>query len=144
MRTLGEWGSYLGLPTDGDYAYTLYGVGELLGYLNSFSPSGDLQNLYMLIMGAWGLTLVALAVGMVLSFVGKKSTRMLMPGGIIAMVVAFGWFAAVTYINGEISDQMLQYIGFSIQFLEVTPAVFATAIAGIATTVLAILDRSAA
>ena len=143
IRTLGEYGSYFGLDTAGSYTYPMYDVSDIASALDFLSQSDVFTGIHALFMFGWLAALVLLGVALVMSLVGKRSTVMMLPAGAVAALVAIAWFSAVTYMDGEFSSQLAQFIGYHIEFFTVPPAVAVTAIAGIATAVLGIVARKA-
>lgn len=142
LRSAGSLLSNFGISTGTGPDYTMYGMGDVTQTLDSLSSSNAFGMVHTLFLVVWGVALLALVAGLIISFTStSKSARPLTAGGILAGVVAILWFVAISAINGELASQMSSYFGAGTQVFEVPFAVIMTAICGLATGVLAIMDK---
>lgn len=141
MAQLAPYASYLHLNVSTQSAYPMYGMGDVTKVLDMLSSSSAYSSLQTCFFVLWAAALVLLVVGLVRSFTGKKSARALIPGAIMATLVALFWFASISFIDGEYARQMAQLVGYRMQFFAIPPAVIGTILTGLACTVFAIADK---
>lgn len=141
MRTLAEYASLLGIDLPDEYAYSMPQMGSVSRMLDMLTSSDAYGTFQTVFFGLWLVALLAIGAGLVVSLTGKRSSTALVFGGALAALVAIMWFAAITYLNGEYSRQLAQFIGFKVEFFAVTPAVWATIITGAATSLLGVLGK---
>ncbi len=136
LEELQGYASLLGYDIPAKTSFTMLNVDAVTSTLDLISSSDSYSALHAVFYGFWIAALVLAGAGLVLSFTGRKSTRMLVPGAIAATLVALLWFVAITNLNAHYASQMTQLIGFDTQFFSLPWAVWATAVMGIVTAVL--------
>ncbi len=144
MKSLGSYASMIGVNMSGDYAYPMYNMGDVTKTLDMISNSNAFTGIQMAFLAFWAIALVLVLVGLVRSFVGRKSSGSLLVGGIVAALVAILWFAAIMYLDGEFSRQVAQLIGSRVQFFAIPAAVWVTLVAGLASGILGAIGKNKA
>ena len=141
LQTLGEYAALLGIDLPTDFAYSMPQMDSVSRVLDMLTSSNAYSSFQTAFFALWLVALLAIGAGMVLSFIGKRSSAVLVPGGALAALVAILWFAAITYLDGEYSRQLAQLVGFQLEFFSVTPAVWAAVVTGAATSILGVLGK---
>lgn len=119
------------------YLYSMYNVDEVANVLDRVYSSNGFSSIHTVFLVLWAVALVLLVIGLVRSFMGAKTSSALLPGGIVAAATALLWFAAISYLDGQLASQFsqisdfVQLIGYNLRFFELPFPVPATAAAGI-------------
>lgn len=141
LQSLKGYASMVGINVSSSFSYHMFNMGEVTKTLDFLSNSNAFSAIQMGFLIFWGIALILLVIGLVHSAIGNKSTSSLLFGGFAAALVAFIWFAAVMYLDGEYSRQVAQLIGSKVQFFSVPPAVGVTFFAGLAAGILGMVGK---
>ena len=144
MQSLKNYASMFNIKISSDYAYPMYDMRDVTDVLDALSSSNAYTGIQMLFLGLWLVALVLVVIGLIRSFVGRKSTGSLLIGGIFAALVAILWFAAITFLDGEYARQLAQLIGNRVQFFVIPAAVWVTFVAGLASGILGAIGKNKA
>ena len=144
MQSIAKNVAYLGINMSGDYAYPMYDMSEVTKTLDTLSSSSAYTAIQMAFFALWVVALVLLVIGLVRSFIGNKSTGALLPGGIVAAIVAIAWFGAISYLDADYARQLAQLIGNRVQFFVIPGAVWVTFVAGLASGILGVMGKQKA
>jgi len=144
MQSLKNYASMVNIRISSDYAYPMYNMRDVTNVLDTLSGSNAYTGIQMLFLGLWLVALVLVVIGLIRSFVGRKSTGSLLIGGIFAALVAILWFAAITFLDGEYARQLAQLIGNRVQFFVIPAAVWVTFVAGLASGILGAIGKNKA
>ena len=143
MNILAEFSWTFGLYIQqGDFLFPMFGTGEMAQFLDAITGAGWYSPVWAVFLILWGAGLVLLVVRFIQSVVGLRETRRLVLPGFICGGVAIAWCVAVVLLNMQYMALFEQSFGLVFTVFEIPPAVFATAVLGIACGVLARLDKN--
>ena len=143
MGAIGDYSSMLGISIPSGGSYSMLGMGSAARELDSLTGSDAFSGIHLVCLALWTIALVLVIIGLIRSFVGRKPNKSMLVGGIVAALVAIVWAAAVMFVDGEISRQVVQFIG-GVHFFAVPAAVPMTAVMSIASGVLSVAGNKRA
>ncbi len=143
MNVLAQFSWMFGLYIrPGEFLFPMFNTGEMAEFLDAMSGSGMYGPVWAVFLICWGVGLVLLVARFIQSLFGLRETRRLSLAGFIAGGVAVAWAIAVLLLNVQYMDLFEQAFGLRFTVFEIPPGVIATAIFGIATGILARLDKN--
>jgi len=120
--------------------FPIFGLDPVVKTMDMLTGSSAFNAISMIALALWSTVLATLLAGLVVSFTKTRSTKPLAVGGALAFMFAIAWSLSVNWLSGQISSQLYNMV---VAF-EVPGAVAATAIFGLATVVLAIVNKGRA
>lgn len=136
-----QLGASFGISDQQDFSYFMFNMGDVSQVMDLL-PSGNFGTLQTVLFAAWLVAAIVLVGGLVASFaLGKRTARPVIPGAIAAAVVALAWFAFISACNADIASVATSIAGVSVTAFELPPSVLLTALFGVVSCILAILDK---
>lgn len=128
----------------GDFLFPMYGAGEMAEFLDAISGAGWYSPVWAIFLILWGACLVLLVIRFIQSVTGLRDSRRLVLGGFVASGIAAAWAVAVLLLNVQYMSLFEQAFGLRFTVFEVPPAVLATIVLGLTSSILARKDRNQA
>lgn len=138
FNSAGQIGALFGLQTGKDYAYSMFQLRDAFDAIDDFASTGSLGRTLDLFFFAWIAVVVVLVTCLLVSFAMKsKSSRVVIVGAMMAVLLALAWLWYVGAVNGSANSSL----NVSVRLVSTPPAVWLTALFGVVSTALAIADR---
>ena len=168
LQYLAGVASSINIKVNDDFKYPMYETGEVAKALDqlyalgsssssskytsgskysttkSSSKGGPFGLVNGVFFALWVIAILVTVAGLVFSFVGRRSTGVLIAAGILIALVALLWFAAISYLDGEFARQLARLLGSRPHIFVIPPAVPITIVLGILTAVLGGVGKSMA
>lgn len=142
MNVLAQFSWMFGLFIQpGDFLFPMFATGEMSEFLDTVTGAGWYSPVWAVFLILWAASALLLVVRFIQSVTGLRDTRRLKMPGFLAGGVAVAWAVAVFLLNVQYRGIFEESFGLSFTVFEVPPAVFLAAVFGIATGILAHLDR---
>ncbi len=142
INILAEFSWMFGLYIQqGDFLFPMYAAGEMAEFLDAITGAGWYSPVWAVFLMLWGAAVLLLVVRFFQSVIGLRDSRRLIISGFIAGGVAVAWAIAVILLNIQYTALFEQSFGLTFTVFEVPPAVFLTAVLGIASSLLARQDK---
>ncbi|MBQ9041869.1 MAG: hypothetical protein IJ111_03555 [Eggerthellaceae bacterium] len=142
INVLAEFSWMFGLYIQqGDFLFPMFGTGEMAEFLDAISGAGWYSPVWAVFLILWGAALLLLVVRFFQSVLGLRDSRRLIISGFFAGGVAIAWAIAVLLLNAQYMSLFEDAFGLVFTVFEIPPAVFLTAVFGIASGILARQDK---
>ncbi len=143
INVLAEFSWMFGLYIQqGDFLFPMFGTGEMAQFLDSITGAGWYSPVWAVFLILWAAALLLVVVRFFQSVVGLRDSRRLILSGFLAGGVAVAWVVAVLLLNMQYMSLFEQTFGLVFTVFEVPPAVFGTAVFGIASGICARQDKN--
>ena len=139
LREAGNYAQMLGINYGLKTEYAMFELGDPIKTFCYIAGNQSLNIIYIVFFVIWIVVIVGLLAGLVYSFFGKKSLKLLVAATVLAAILAIVWTVVITVANGAIMDGMPSVFSGWTVALAVMPAVAVVLIASIASAVTGIL-----
>ncbi len=143
MNVLAQFSWMFGLYIQpGDFLFPMYTAGEMADFLDAITGAGWYSPVWAVFLILWAAALVLLVVRFFQSVLGLRDSRRLIIGGFLSGGLAIAWAVAVLLLNVQYVALFEQTFNMTFTVFQIPPAVFATAVLGIASGIMAKKDNN--
>ena len=143
INVLAEFSWMFGLYIQpGDFLFPMYTAGEMADFLDAITGAGWYSPVWAVFLILWAAALVLLVVRFFQSVLGLRDSRRLIIGGFLSGGLAIAWAVAVLLLNVQYVALFEQTFNMTFTVFQIPPAVFATAVLGIASGIMAKKDNN--